>query len=320
MRSKKAIMGLASIFILIFHLYIPVTAFGTITKAGYIGVDLFFLVSAITLSSFNKGVKISYGNFIKNRFLKVYLPFAIISLIAAIFFNFSVKRYLEIISGIEFFKKGGGAFLWFFPGIMILYLTVPYLLRLKNKYGIKVFFFMLASWGLAVSLLQYAFNYTKLFILLNRLPVFFIGLYWNDFSSENKNEKLYKLLNILLLFLGIFLIYTFGLTLKINIPVKDFYFVVAIPFTVSLAAIIELLYKHYSFPVLSFLGNLTLELYSLQIIFGYKLENCFLKNKINVIGAFILTSAILITGAYCTHFIFKLPARLIKFYKQEKNQ
>ena len=49
MKCKKSIMGLAALLIVIFHFYIPFTGTKlelTLWRATYIGVDLFFFVSA----------------------------------------------------------------------------------------------------------------------------------------------------------------------------------------------------------------------------------------------------------------------------------
>ena len=85
MKSKRSIMGYAALLIVLFHFYIPVfnnVAETFIYRSAYIGVDLFFFVSA---SSLSKKSQIDYLPFVANRFRAVYIPFVIFSVIAFVY-------------------------------------------------------------------------------------------------------------------------------------------------------------------------------------------------------------------------------------------
>ena len=127
MKNKKVIMSFSALMIIIFHLWINITKPNTniylietyLRYIGYIGVDIFFFLSAYSLAK----------NEIDN-----YLNFIIFGVIAFFFNKWSFLKLLKIIFGIEFLTKGGGSFLWFIPAIMIIYVFLPLYKKLDNKY------------------------------------------------------------------------------------------------------------------------------------------------------------------------------------------
>ena len=81
--NKKSVSVIAALLILIFHLWIPVTGSNTenfLRQISYIGVDIFFFLSGLSL------VKpiVSRKAFYLNRFKNVYLKFAFFAVFAAI--------------------------------------------------------------------------------------------------------------------------------------------------------------------------------------------------------------------------------------------
>ena len=168
---------------------------------------------------------------------------------------------------------------------------------------------MMGLWAVLTAVLQYAFNYTTIFILLNRLPVFFIGLYYNDLQTL-LSKKTRGIAAVILLLAGSFLVYRFGTTIRLNVPFIDFYYVTAIPMVLGIVELIDLMVQkvNYKFCVLSFLGQITLEIYGLQMIFGYNIESALLKamGKTMGIPAFIVTVLILIAMAFIFHLLLKL--------------
>jgi len=296
MKCKKSIMGLAALLIFIFHFYIP---FGnssiemSLYKATYIGVDLFFFVSAYSLSLRKID---SYWTFIKNRIIYVYVPFVCFSIISALYNGWTFIRLISVISGYEFFVKGGGAFLWFFSGIMLFYLVAPFLLSLKYKYGAKSIAIMCVIWAVLVAIMQYGLNYTKIFILLNRLPICFIGLFYDDIRKIKFGKLLYPILAGLFI-IGLLLVYKYGSIIRVNKPIDDFYYIIALPLTLSIEAIMDTIStkSNAKYKLLESLGKFTLELYGLQMIFGFSIESYFVKNIAEYKQiAFVLTFLIIL--------------------------
>ncbi|MCQ2460508.1 MAG: acyltransferase, partial [Ruminococcus sp.] len=253
MKAKKVLMGYAALLIVFFHFYIPV--FKTplesfIYRSSYIGVDIFFLVSAYSLG---RRDKIEFLPFIKNRLKSVYLPFAILTLIAFFYRKWPIKRLLLILCGGEFIKNGGGSFLWFAPGIMFFYLLAPFLAAMKKKFGLKAFAGMICAWFILCLSLQYGLKYNKAFILLNRLPVFFAGMYYDDISLK-RTGKFRLPADIIVLAAGLFIIWKTGIT-RLNKPFADMYYVIAIPVVLAVTDIFELISEKINIVPLAFIGT-----------------------------------------------------------------
>lgn len=285
--NKKFLQTLAALLILVFHLWIPVSQWKWehfIIKTGYIGVDLFFFLSACSLAE----REFTYGNFIQNRFTIIYSKFLFFVLIAAFYKKFEPLRVIKILTGLEFFERGGGAFLWFIPAILIFYLLYP--LFVKWKFPYKVLIVMIAWFVLSYLTAKYT-GYTEIFIFTNRIPVILLGY---QLTTLNKNVRW----SLLLCFpLGLALLYYYGYMHKLNVPFTDIYFVIGI-FTVAGLYAISTFIKQSK--VWDVLGIGTLELYALQMIFGptvvtevYRLtKNAFMTNLI-VILVFFLVSIVL---------------------------
>lgn len=297
MKSKKAVMGFAALLIVMYHFYIPVfknPAENFFYRGSYIGVDLFFLVSAVSLG---KQERIEFLPFMKNRLKGVYIPFVIMSLIMFFYKKWPAQRLLTVLCGADFINRGGGSFLWFAPGIMLFYLISPFLVMLKRKFGIKGLPVMLAGWFVICTALQYGLNYSKAFILLNRLPVFFLGLYYDRLSVKNTG-KFRLAADAALIAAGAFLVYRFGLNIRLNKPFADIYYVIAIPEIMAVADITDWISEKIRLVPLEFIGTFTLELYGLQMIFGYDIEGKILKASGMPAAAFFGVIGILLIMAF----------------------
>lgn len=308
MRYKKEIMGLAGLMVLLFHFYIPFgnSAFETyMFRSTFIGVDLFFFVSAYSLSRRKNKGNFDAGKFILNRIGLIYVPFVVLAVVQAIYAKWQVMRLLKVICGIEFFERGGGAFLWYFIGIMLLYLVVPLILNIREQASKAGFLILLICWAILGVILQFGFKYTKLFILINRLPIFFIGLYFDELVlellSKLKRYQMYLIEGILFV-VGTVLTYKFATTSRVNKPFADMYYVIAIPLVLAVVLIVNTvagyLEGRYKSKILRPVGAITLELYGLQMVFGYNIEIGLLKVVPVPQLAMVLTCIILILAAF----------------------
>ena len=319
MKCKKSIMGLAALLIVFFHFYIPFTnhtAELVIYRAAYIGVDLFFFVSVYSLAHREKT---AYLSFLGNRFLNVYVPFAVFAAIAGFYQKWQLSRFFKVISGVEFFERGGGSFLWFFVGIMFLYLIAPFLVELKRRLGLKGLALMLSGWLVLALIFQYVLENRNIFILLNRLPVFFAGMYYGEIRKIPLGKFKLPVL-VIGLILGGFLIKEYGSLTRLNKPFYDMYYVIAVLFILALVGLWDYVSSRIKIrkSPLGFIGKLTLELYGLQMIFGYDIENMFLKSLGHATAAFFLTALCLIFLAYILYLIKKAIIRLSYILKERK--
>ena len=326
MTSKKSLMGFAALLIVFFHFWMPLstsTIETTIYKSTYIGVDIFFFVSAYSQAQRKQS---NYGKFILNRMEYIYAPFVVMAIINAIYKHWKIKQLLLVLCGADFFRRGGGAFLWFIVAIMLLYLIAPFIVRLKERLGLKALLIVLAIWAILVGVLQYGFGYKTIFIMLNRIPIFMLGMYYDEIRQVIPKKA--RLITIIAgLIIGGLLIAKYGAMVRLMKPVADFYYVVAVPFTVAVVGLFDFISQRTSIKniPLIFIGGITLELYGMQMIFGYDIEIKIFKLLmptvlplwVSKLGSCILTVCILILIAWVFANIKKF---IIEFIKKINNK
>lgn len=278
--------------ILMFHLGIPLCNIDTfILKIGYIGVDIFFFVAAYSLAD----KQIKYAEFIKNRFCNVYLKFLVFVIIAAIYKGMSIIRAIKILTFVEFFEKGGGSFLWFVPAIMLFYLVYPLFARWNQRWKSVIVLF---SWFFASVILGNLLEYTEIFIFTNRIPIIITGY-------ELKKHVIPKWIPWACMPVGVAMSYCFGYTSRLNVPFVDFYFVVGALLTIAICGISGYIKSSRLWDAL---GMATLELYCIQMTFGFKYTNwlyIMIENK-------LITNSIMVVTMFCISIAISKAVMLIK--------
>ena len=302
MKNKKVIMSFSALMIIIFHLWINITKPNTniylietyLRYIGYIGVDIFFFLSAYSLASNEID---NYLNFIFKRFKKIYLKFIIFGVIAFFFNKWSFLKLLKIIFGIEFLTKGGGSFLWFIPAIMIIYILLPLYKKLDNKYRVITPIITIITYLILVITLSIN-KKTTLLIFINRIPIILLGYYFSKlkiFEKLQKNNLLYYCIALCLTIFGLFFNYYLYLNHFYLSYFQDIFYVLSIPLIIG---VILLLDKIKSNKLFNYLGSITLEVYAIQMIFGYYLtgklvkiiSNSFLTNIISIVIVILIAS------------------------------
>ena len=302
MKNKKVIMSFSALMIIIFHLWINITKPNTniylietyLRYIGYIGVDIFFFLSAYSLASNEID---NYLNFIFKRFKKIYLKFIIFGVIAFFFNKWSFLKLLKIIFGIEFLTKGGGSFLWFIPAIMIIYVFLPLYKKLDNKYRVITPIITIITYLILVITLSIN-DKTTLLIFINRIPIILLGYYFSKlkiFEKLQKNNLLYYCIALCLTIFGLFFNYYLYLNHFYLSYFQDIFYVLSIPLIIG---VILLLDKIKSNKLFNYLGSITLEVYAIQMIFGYYLtgklvkiiSNSFLTNIISIVIVILIAS------------------------------
>lgn len=316
--NKKFLQVIAAFQILFFHLWAPITSTQIeqfILKTAYVGVDMFFFLSAYSLA----GREIDYVPFLKDRVLKLYAKFAFFVLIMALFSkSFGVIRVVKSLTLIEFFQKGGGAFLWFIPAILILYIIYPLFLKWNSR--LKVIWVLLI-WLTGSVFAEHVLSYTAVFIFTNRIPVILAGYLFKTYCTGNRdaimpdNNKMNRTIQILrrswvvLIPLGVLLLHMYGFKVRLNFPIKDMFYVLAIPTVLGLVMLSSYVKKY---AVTESLGSITLELYAVQMIFGQRIlifaYNIFNKNALLTN---IFVTGVMLLLAYIISYVIKRGERLI---------
>ena len=301
--NKKFLQVIAAFQILFFHLWAPITSTQIeqfILKTAYVGVDMFFFLSAYSLA----GREIDYVPFLKDRVLKLYAKFAFFTLIMALFSkSFGVIRVVKSLTLIEFFQKGGGAFLWFIPAILILYIIYPLFLKWNSRFKV---IWVLLIWLIAGVFSEHVLSYTTVFIFTNRIPVILAGYLFKTYCTHNNNLRRSF---IVLIPLGVLLLHMYGFKVRLNFPIKDMFYVLAIPSVLGLVMLSSYVKKY---AVTESLGSITLELYAVQMIFGQRIliwaYNVFNKNALLTN---IFVTGVMLLLAYIISHVIKRGERLI---------
>ena len=217
--------------------------------------------------------------------------------------SFGVIRVVKSLTLIEFFQKGGGAFLWFIPAILILYIIYPLFLKWNSRFKV---IWVLLIWLIAGVFSEHVLSYTTVFIFTNRIPVILAGYLFKTYCTHNNNLRRSF---IVLIPLGVLLLHMYGFKVRLNFPIKDMFYVLAIPTVLGLVTLSSYVKKY---AVTESLGSITLELYAVQMIFGQRI----LMWAYNVFNKNALLTNIFVTGvmlllAYIISYVIKRCERLI---------
>lgn len=341
-KYRYAIMGIAALWILCFHAWIPVTpAYDPdnfeffsflehyLKNIGYCGVDIFLLLSGLGLTfAIKKG---SLFNFYYRRLRRIVLPSLVVFIFLWKVFGWSTTEFIQNASGYTFYFKNAECILWFIPAIVTLYLLFPFYYMAFNKVKSKVLFTaaVIAVWFIISFLLKDIMR-TDLYGFTNRIPVFLIGVLFGYLTQNRKNIvftiKTYICL-ILILALGLYLTY---LATMLNYPMilpvgncflPNLLIAVSLPFLI--AKLLDLAGRHLSWfgkglnIVLGFFGTFTLESYCVQEWF-IKIIPDLMNDGISIhiinLGMFFLINA----TAFVASLIFKYFWKLVELPFKKK--
>ena len=310
MQNKKTIMAFSALLILLFHLWILITKSQVevyLRHMCVIGVDLFFFVSAYSIA---KRDTIVYKDFFIDRVKKVYLKFVLFAIIATFYFGWDVIRFIKIIFGIELFERGGGALLWFLPAIMLVYLILPLYKKVDSIYP-KLTPFLTISSYLVLSIIISSFTTWKnLFILTNRIPILLFGYYfakYNVFEFLNGHKFRYWITTSAALIFGFLLSYFVYMNHWSVSWYRDIFYILYLPFSIGMVLLLDQIKVNL---LIERIGSVTLELYGLQMIFGFKLASAIFQSIHRKLFSNVVTIVILIVMALVIQYIFNFINKL----------
>ena len=348
MRYRMIIMGIATLWIYIFHAWIPVfhepsngfTRFLQslevyIQRSGFYGVDIFLLLSGMGVMFAIK--KESLINYYYRRVRRVLLPFLVAALIRWPFSNWSVTDFIGNVTGYSFYTKHIHSFCWYVPAIMTLYIVFPLYHFLFSKAKNKFVFTTLAvTLWFALSIFLDGILRFDLYGFTNRIPIFIIGVFFGYLAQDHKEicfKKKHYLLLLGTLAAGLFLAYMYIFNgFELILP-EEHLIIPGILISVSLsflaAKLMAILEQHvlrfYKFisAIFGFLGNISLESYciteclvflfmnqTVKLLYSWGLRRI----AVNLI-VFIIVSAI----AWIARMLFKYLWKLIELpFKKKK--
>lgn len=352
MKNRKSAMALSAILILIFHFWVNVFPGNDVENfiklTAYIGVDMFFFLSAYSMAGREVD---NYLKFIVSRFKGVYLKYTLFVILDAVLISaaaWSFSRFLKALVWVELFKKGGGAFLWFLPAIMLFYMAFPLLQKADQRNPVVTAIVSLALWAVVAFLVTRFTGYKEMFIFWNRIPIFLLGFYvykldkWikgfcirNEAQSLNKNEAgrteareietvrnetgknadsvrdrgisnrmavcVKLVLAVVFVAVGAFLLLKFGYKIKLKVPFRDMFYVIAIPMSLGLIALAGFV---PSVKPISWIGSSTLEIYGVQMVIGYNIAKAVMKYTREPLLVSLLVILPVIVIAVVVHYLY----------------
>ena len=202
LKNRSTIMGIACLFIMIFHSNLSNLNGTFIKRYLYIGVDIFLFVSGIGIAqSLNKNP--SKKEFYKRRFKRI-VP---VTLPLIIILGFIMHIYVKDFTTIDFYKYtfylnnlipvgNFFAFLWYLPTIMIYYLLSPFIFNYykKRKSKVKATIVLLSIAVFAAMFTIPTGFLTYFYFVTNRFLIYTIGIIFGIRITEDKKMSLWELI------------------------------------------------------------------------------------------------------------------------------
>lgn len=327
-------MAFSAMQIMIFHLWVYIFRGNELEiflrQTAFVGVDIFFFLSAFSLGSREIA---GYKSFMAGRFKAVYLKFLIFAVVAYIYKGWSLGYFFQVITGIDLIKKGGGAFLWFLPAIMVFYAIFPLIQRCDRKNRIVTFLTTIGIWLVAGLVLTMQKKCGQIFVFWNRIPIFMLGYYCAAFekvrvlfgeqadNSENVREGACKerrgntasintirgIIGVILTVTGFIMAYFFAYKLRLQVPVKDMFYITVIPVSVGLVLLVGMIPE---IKAIQIIGAATLEIYAVQMIFGYDIANRVLMLSKNNVITNLVTMLVVVAVSVALQSLYKVTINI----------
>ncbi len=193
-RCRSELMGLAMLWVLLFHaFYMTPQAkwLQSFKELGYLGVDVFILLSAMGLAMSLSRKKQRYGDYLKRRLVRVlplyWLTVGLYGLVLRLAGQTSLRTVLWSLSTLFYWFHKPSIFNWYIPGLLAFYLLAPPAVALLKRCRYKL------PVVVAVSLLCYPlFHFlqmrgvTHLNDVILRIPVFLLGLLLGLYIAQER--------------------------------------------------------------------------------------------------------------------------------------
>ncbi len=206
---RTELMGIAMIWVILYHLHPQNNLLNKLTSIGYGGVDIFLLVSGFGLVySYQQSKNVIV--FWQKRLIRIfpiYLFFVVAFLLLhnkLTFLNFIIHS-----STLGFWFTSSAFFEWYVPSLVLLYIIAPLFIRLVS-FNIYVFAIITALLTILSITLWHTFHLPRFQILCySRIPIFMIGIYLGHISKKQNYQGIfnYKAIWILTAVIGTVILY-----------------------------------------------------------------------------------------------------------------
>ena len=197
---------------------------------------------------------------------------------------------------------------------MIVYILLPLFNKLENNHKMFIPIITLLLWLLFTVMMSLYTSYHQIFVFTNRIPIILLGSYLARYGVlDNLSIKQYIFIMILLLVLGLFILCKFDhITCKY---IYDVFYLIAIPFILGVILLINLIPTN---KIINVLGSITLELYGIQMLFGFKIASMVLTIFKNKLLSNCITIIVIVLFAIIIHYLFKIIFKWCSNFINEK--
>lgn len=322
-KYRGAVMGLAALWILMFHEWQALFIGGTapaeveyfIKRIGFCGVDIFLFLSGIGLT-FAIG-KTNLPTFYYRRLKRIILPFLTMGIVRCILEKWTMDTFWKNLTGFNFYAKSMYSFLWFVPAIVTLYLVFPFFYKFFTASRKPVFFLLLSLeiW-LIFSLAVRETMRGDLYGFTNRIPIFLIGV---CIGWMTKNRKVAFTMTtwctlLVTFILGLYLAYLTNYKgLYLLVPTSNCCMpnaLIAVSFPFLLAKLLDWLCSKAApigkglTKILCFFGTFSLEFYCVQEWFSGKMIPVLRERQMAPILINLVILLCVTAISFSAHFIF----------------
>ncbi|WP_287622611.1 acyltransferase [Parabacteroides sp.] len=276
-KYRSQLMGFAIIWVMLLHgseLYpnVKIPLFTAIAERGNIGVDIFLFLSGFGLwFSYNKNTNIK--NFYIRRFIRVVLPYLIISLpfwvYSTVHQKLGVGKFISDYLGISFITEGVVT-TWYIFLIVFLYAIFPLISSIERKIegGDCIIIGISLVSCIVLSLIIPAL-YSNIEIAITRIPAFILGIVGARIISDKRTKDYICFMILALLSVLSFLISVIVHSKNHDLSIMLYRFgSIGVAFLIM--AFIVLMFRRFrrvNFELLKRMGGITLEIYLFHIFF-----------------------------------------------------
>lgn len=269
-KYRAQLMGFAILLVALFHCTVEHAseAFDLICFSGDMGVDIFFLVSGVGMYyAYQKNP--TWKEFYIKRLLRIIPAWSIVNLIVLFsthtISNMDWVEFFKYMTGISFWLDGN-LYFWYVPAIFCFYLLTPFFMKFYKENKMKAYFGIGIVWALMLGIVVIT-RKANYFIFLLRWPVYFVGVLLGEWSFKQVECKKK---NIVVCGIVVTVFWALLEVLKLNLgrPFMRYEYKYILYFFLSISLCILLVYSmdkvRYKFPILKFMGSITLEVYLLH--------------------------------------------------------
>lgn len=264
---RLTFMGVAIFWIFFYHTGVSILGLRELFSVGWIGVEIFFLVSGLGLSqSLSKDSDL--WRFYKRRsvriiptWLAILLLMHIVGYVAGFNIPHTWSEYIEYYTGVGWWL-GGMFYEWYMPTLIAFYIIAPFLQKMSDKTLIVVIISSVIG-----GMLLHEFRLLEhIYMSYQRIPIFIMGFWLYRLSKKEVKINLWWSLPIFILALFIFgYSYTFkDSDLILSLEMRRYAMLVLIlPMLWCFSKIFDIVFKLKT--PMNFLGTLSMEIYLLHI-------------------------------------------------------